>query len=239
MSTRVVKLTVITDFICYHCCSGQHELLNAISHCKDVLNLPLSFELEHVPFILIAPNAVTKGVDRAAFFEKILGKEKFENTRNAITKWSNEKGVKIHFNGVMSQSLTAHRLCQKAYKMGGQKLQLPFLIAVFKAFMEEQKDISDFDVLGDLADSVGLMTKDEAKRFLESDELEKEVIEMHESAKSKGVTGVPMTIIDGKWAVCGTQSSDVYIQIFQKLAREVFSSPPRFSPAVVGSGILA
>lgn len=111
MSTRVVKLTVITDFvcrsstslaslltlrqICYHCCSGQHELLDAISHCKDVLNLPLDFELEHVPFILVAPSAIPKGVDRAEFFEKILGKEKFESTRNAITKWSNEKGVKM------------------------------------------------------------------------------------------------------------------------------------------------
>lgn len=64
----------------------------------------------------------------------------------------------------MSQSITAHRLSQKAYKMGGQKLQLPFLIAVFKAFMEDQKDIADIDVLADLADGVGIMTKDEVRQ---------------------------------------------------------------------------
>lgn len=52
---------------------------------------------------------------------------------------------------------------------------------------------------------------------------------MHESAKSKGVTGVPMTIIDGKWAVCGTQSSDVYIQ----------ASPPNPHYSSVSVDVLA
>lgn len=36
---------------------------------------------------------------------------------------------------------------------------------------------------------------------------------MSDDARSKGITGVPMTIIDGKWAVSGGQSSDVFIQV--------------------------
>lgn len=36
---------------------------------------------------------------------------------------------------------------------------------------------------------------------------------MCNNARSKGITGVPMTIIDGKWAVSGGQSSDVFIQV--------------------------
>lgn len=32
-------------------------------------------------------------------------------------------------------------------------------------------------------------------------------------ARSKGITGVPMTIIDEKWAVSGGQSSDVFVQV--------------------------
>jgi predicted DsbA family dithiol-disulfide isomerase len=54
---------------------------------------------------------------------------------------------------------------------------------------------------------------EQAVAFLESDELEKEVDTMCDEARSKGITGVPMTIIDGKWAISGGQSSDVFIQV--------------------------
>lgn len=53
----------------------------------------------------------------------------------------------------------------------------------------------------------------QALRFLESDELEKEVNDMCTAARSKGITGVPITIIDSKWAVTGGQSADVYVQV--------------------------
>ncbi|KAF8982230.1 hypothetical protein BDQ17DRAFT_1437990 [Cyathus striatus] len=41
---------------------------------------------------------------------------------------------------------------------------------------------------------------------------------MCEAARAGGISGVPVIIIDGKWAVSGGQSSDVFIQIFKKLA---------------------
>ena len=135
------------------------------------------------------------------------------------------------FHGVMSQSTRAHRLCQKAYRIGGQELQVPALCALFKAYLEDGQDIADNNVLADIAQNVGMMPKNEvnlifqmilshfdpkfnqALRFLESDELEKEVNDMCTAARSKGITGVPITIIDGKWAVTGGQSADVYIQV--------------------------
>lgn len=36
---------------------------------------------------------------------------------------------------------------------------------------------------------------------------------MCDDIKAKGVTGVPLTVINGKWAVSGGQSSDVFIQV--------------------------
>jgi predicted DsbA family dithiol-disulfide isomerase len=66
------------------------------------------------------------------------------------------------FRGVMSQSTLAHRLARKAYVMGGQKLQVPVLCGIFKANLEEAKDIGDVNVLAEVAESVGMMSKDEA-----------------------------------------------------------------------------
>jgi predicted DsbA family dithiol-disulfide isomerase len=66
----------------------------------------------------------------------------------------------------MSQTTRAHRLCRKAYKIGGQTLQIPLLCAVFKAHMEDEKDIADINVLAELAEGTGTMSKAEvSSRF--------------------------------------------------------------------------
>ncbi len=65
------------------------------------------------------------------------------------------------FQGVMSQTTRAHRLCQKAYKQGGQKLQLPLFLAIFKAYLQEGKDIADIDLLSDVAAEVDVMSKEQ------------------------------------------------------------------------------
>jgi len=106
--------------------------------------------------------------------------------------------------------------------------------------MEDAKDIADINVLAELAESTGTMSKAEAVAFLESDELEKEVNTMCDEARSKGITGVPMTIIDGKWAVSGGQSSDVFIQIFKKLsAAGIHNAPSPFSAPVAETVLVA
>jgi len=52
----------------------------------------------------------------------------------------------------------------------------------------------------------------QAMAFFHTDELEAEVSKVADAARAKGITGVPITVIDGKWAVSGGQSSDVFVQ---------------------------
>jgi len=241
MTNRVVKLTIINDFSCPNCCIGQHELLTAIAHCKDTLHLPLSFELEHMPFRLVSEACLPSNgpkVDKTTFYAKKIGKDKFLTVENAISKWAEEKGIPISFRGVMSQTTHAHRLARKAYIMGGQKLQVPVLCGIFKANLEEAKDIGDANVLAEVAEKASMMSKDEAISFLKSDELKKEVDEMCDKARDMGIKGVPLTVIDEKWAISGGQSCDVFVQIFQKLAAAGTSAAPSpFLPPVVETAV--
>lgn len=46
-----------------------------------------------------------------------------------------------------------------------------------------------------------------------------------DDARINGITGVPVTIIDGKWAVTGGQQSDVYIQVISSPFCPLFSVP--------------
>jgi predicted DsbA family dithiol-disulfide isomerase len=240
MATRVVKLALISDFVCSNCFITHHELSNAISYCKDTLKLPLAVELEYLPFRLISPTRLSENspkIDKITFMTQHLGKDVVTKIETAINKWAEEKGIPIKLSGVVSQSTRAHRLCQKAYKMGGQQLQVPVFCALFKAYLEDGQDIADYSVLADIAQKVGMMSREEALKFLQSDELEKEVNDMCEAARSKGITGVPITIIDGRWAITGSQSSDVYIQIFKKLAAGGCAAPPPMPSGPVDTGI--
>ncbi|KAF6754539.1 thioredoxin-like protein [Ephemerocybe angulata] len=219
-AVKTVRLTVITDFVCVCCCIGQYELLDAIKHCKDTLDLPIRFELEHIPFRLISTTVLPEGAKEARhdFFTKSLGKEKMDALENNVIKWGQEKGRPLMLNGIMSQSTKAHRIVLKAGRLGGQDIQTPLISAIFAASMEEGKDVDDPEVLADIAAKNNVMSREEALSFIESDELAKEVEEMSTAARAKGVTGVPVVIIDGKWAVSGSQSCDVYVQIFKKLS---------------------
>ncbi len=62
---------------------------------------------------------------------------------------------------MIGHTTNAHRLCYKAAQIGGQDSQLKIITAIFYASMVDSKDISDIQVLAEVAESVGLMTKDE------------------------------------------------------------------------------
>ncbi|KAJ7911501.1 thioredoxin-like protein [Mycena leptocephala] len=237
MADRVVKLSVLNDLICPNCAVAQHELFTAINHSRDDLKLALEFQIEFLPFRLInttlLPQDYEPKVEKTEFFKNIFGVEKFAQFEETIAKWSVEKGIPISFRGVVSQSTRAHRLSRKAYRIGGTQMQVPYLMAIFRVHLQEAKDIADIDVLSDIAAEVGMMTKAEAIAFLKSDELEDEVNSMCDEARAKGITGVPLVVIDGKWAVSGGQSSEVFVQIFQKLAGvHAANVPPSFSRLV-------
>jgi hypothetical protein len=49
----------------------------------------------------------------------------------------------------------------KAYEIGGPAAQSSLITPIFRAYCEDDLDISDPDVLADLAEQAGIMSKDE------------------------------------------------------------------------------
>jgi hypothetical protein len=142
--------------------------------------------------------------------------------------------------GNISNTLLAHRLLSKVGQLEvGTQAQLSLVHKIFKAYHEDEQDIGDVEVLSDLADDAGLMNKEEVRaresihrsdhsvadrniffylfpqalKFLLSDELLEKVEFQMQEARAKGVTGVPFTIIDGKWAVSGGQPAPIFVKV--------------------------
>ncbi|TFY73955.1 hypothetical protein EWM64_g10057 [Hericium alpestre] len=186
----------------------------AIAQCSA---LPISFEVEFRPFLL-HPDLPDEGLDKLEWFYRKIGKAKFDSIMEMAIQQGENVGISFSFQGKIAQTTRAHRLMNKALQIGGSPKQLELVRLLFKAYMEEEQDIADMAMLSEMAECAGVMSKDDAIKFLDSDELLEEVMTQVAEARGKGVTGVPFTIIDGKWAVSGGQMAPVYVKIFNKLA---------------------
>lgn len=65
------------------------------------------------------------------------------------------------FTGPVSVTIPAHRLMTKAYEIGGPAAQSALITPIFRAYYEDDLDISDPDVLADAAEQAAIMSKDE------------------------------------------------------------------------------
>jgi len=120
--------------------------------------------------------------------------------------------------GILVNTDRAHRLAYRAWKKGGQSLQQTVLSNLFHALIVDHKDISNVEILSEIAKASCLMGKDEATTYLNSDEDVQAVEDQIEGVRKGGISGVPVLIIEGKWAISGGQTRDVYLQVFKKLA---------------------
>ncbi|CDO74983.1 hypothetical protein BN946_scf184945.g55 [Trametes cinnabarina] len=230
---------------CPWCYIGQRELQKAI---KDAADCELTIKVEHRPFLLHPCMAEDKVADKKTFYIEKFGEEKLKQITQTVNARAENVGVKITewltvmaahnsgWEGWVCQTIRAHRLLMKAFVVGGQELQEKLLDALFYAYFTEGKNIADIHFLAELADGVGLLSKDQVIEFLKSDEYRAEVEQMANEARKKGVTGVPFTIINGRWAVSGGQTADVYTQIFHKLAGKGLMHPIPAAPSCSDTG---
>jgi predicted DsbA family dithiol-disulfide isomerase len=213
-----IKLTIISDFTCPWCYIGYKEINAAIQKCSTE-DLPVTFDVEYRPFLINPSLTDDAFVSREEFLKRKLGEEKAV----AVTKMMADRAKELGFTMNMAQHVRstrrAHRLMLRAWTQGGQDLQQPLFSQISKAYYEQATDIGDIDVLASIAADCKIMSKQEAVTFMKSDELLAEVEKTVASSRANGVSGVPFTVIDGKWAISGGQSSDVYYQIFSKLAK--------------------
>ncbi|KZT50618.1 thioredoxin-like protein [Calocera cornea HHB12733] len=214
-----VTLNVTSDTICPWCYIGFKQINNAIQKAKAA-KLPITFDVEFSPFMLDPTLPVTGSRPRRERYIEKFGEARSNAIVETLGNVGKELGINFTYDGVISQTILSHRILMKAYQLGGQDAQQTLLAIIFKGFFEENKNVGDVDWLAQTAEQAGFMSAAEAKKFLESSELEKEVTRKIEMAQMMGITGVPFTIINGRWALSGAQPSEVFYQVFEKLAKE-------------------
>lgn len=225
---RVVSLSVVSDMNCPWCYVGSKELLKAMQAAcnatsskqdNDDKTRPLQFKLEYKPFMLDPTLKVDEPVERSARLEKKYGAEKIKKAQELLVERGKDLGIDFKWGGNMRQTTASHRLMLRVLQQHGSKAQLQLLEQLFIYNFEHARDIGDPELLAEIVENLGFGTRQETLDFLASEELAPEVAHQIKDAQMLGISGVPFTVIDGKWAVSGGQSWDVYYKIFENLSQ--------------------
>lgn len=217
-ASRVVHLKVVSDSICPWCLIGTMELRKALARAKEN-SLPLKINVEYRPYQLDPTLPEDTTVDRKERYLKKFG-DRMQSIQDNMAERARPLGLNLKFGGVIRQTTPSHRLLLKAYKKGGQDAQQAILTEVLKGFHELEQDIGDPEILAGYAEKTGVMSRAETLEFLNGDEMKKEVADGIEEAREMGVTGVPFTVINNKWAISGGQPSEVFYQVLERLSHE-------------------
>lgn len=203
---------IISDTVCPWCFIGKRRFERALA-MRPQANLEVVWE----PFQL-NPTMPIQGMERKSYLAaKFGGPDRAERQNERLRQIGREEGIEFNFDAITRtpNTVDSHRLVHYAGLEGRQE---HIVEALFRGFFFDGRDLGDPDVLTDIGAANGL---DAARlhRYLQGDDDRAHVHALDEKARQAGITGVPCYVIDGKYAVSGAQSPEIFHQIFD-LARQ-------------------
>ena len=204
----MVRLDIFSDPICPWCLIGKAELDRALESAGN------PFEIAWHPFRL-NPDMPPEGMDRAAYLAAKFGDPTGGAPYEEIRARAAASNVRLDLEAITRtpDTLDAQRLIHWAGIEGAQSFVVQRL---FDAYFREGRDISDREVLADVADGAGIDAA-VVLRLLDSDADREAILEREAAAREMGVTGVPTFIVGGRHAVPGAQPTALWVQVIEEL----------------------
>lgn len=208
-----IRVDIVSDVVCPWCAIGYYQLLNA----AEATGIP--FAVQWHPFEL-NPQMGEEGENLREHVAAKYGTSPAESeaTRDRMTALGEALGFTFNYADDMRMwnTFRAHQLIRWA---GAQGAQHATKLALFEAFFTRRENVSDPEVLGDVAASVGL-DRAAALTMLDSGTEVEPVREEERFWTSKGVTGVPAMVFERQHLVTGAQGEETYGRILELLKQE-------------------
>lgn len=209
----VVDVDIVSDVMCPWCIVGYRQLEQALAATG------IGARIRWHPFEL-NQEMPPEGQNTAEHIAEKYGAspEQSAQNRKQLTDLGKSLGFDFNFTpeSRIVNSFQAHQLLDFALSQG---LQHPLKLALFKAHFTDNRDVSDPDVLIDVATSVGI-DADAAREVLDSGALVDSVREKQKFWTSRGISGVPSMVFGGKYLVTGAQGAENYAQILRQTLEE-------------------
>lgn len=207
-----LRIDIVSDVVCPWCVVGYRQLLRAL---KDT---GTPHEIHWHPFEL-NPDMPDEGQDLAEHISEKYGStpEQSRENRQMLTELGAGLGIAFNYGDGMRMynTFNVHQLIHWAKTQDkADALERAF----FTAYFTDRKDLSDTQVLTEIAASVGL-DADEARAVLADQRYAQAVREAEQTWLRQGIRGVPSMVFRNKHLVTGAQGVENYTSILNQLAQ--------------------
>ena len=214
--THTVRIDFVSDVVCPWCVIGLNSLLAALEQLRNEVSADIHFQ----PFEL-APGMDESGENLTAYLmsKYRISSEQVAHNQATITERGQEQGFVFDFNSNSRKwnTLNAHCLLHWAGETSNKQLALKQ--ALFLANFTENRNISDHEVLIELATRVGL-DGTAASEVLASGRYVGEVRELESRWQQQGISSVPTMIFNNRYAVSGGQPVETFVAVIQELVEK-------------------
>ena len=210
----MIKLDILSDPICPWCYIGWANLARALEARPDH-----PFAIEWHPFQL-NPEMPPGGMDRRAYMEaKFGGKDRAVQAYLPVLQHAEKAGLTLNLDAIprTPSTLDAHRLIHWA---GIEGRQTPVVLALFRAYFVEGRDIGDAAILAEIAGSAGLDAAMIATLLAGPSDVE-DIRARDAHARSRGVNGVPTFVIASQHVLTGAQPTETWLSVIDEIAAQL------------------
>lgn len=206
-----MRIDIWSDYACPFCYIGKRKLEKALEEFKGKEDIEIvwrSFQLD--------PNAKdSTDIDMVSGLAKKynMSIEKAQEMIDQMNNMAKEVGLNYNFKDMIeTNTMKAHRLATyaKEFDLMGEMNE-----RLLKAHFIDGINIGDIEVLGNLAEEVGL-NKEDVINMLNSDKFIKEVEMDRYEAQQLEINSVPFFVFDNKYGVQGAQPTEAFIDVLKK-----------------------
>jgi predicted DsbA family dithiol-disulfide isomerase len=210
-----LKIDFVSDIACPWCIIGLKSLEDALGRLDPEVRPELHFQ----PFEL-NPQMPAEGQDVLEHLAEKYGatREQMQHNQETIRARGEEVGFKFDMarRNRVYNTFDAHRLLHWAESEGKQ----PALKhALFTAYFTEGSNVSEPEVLVDVAQRVGLDPV-RAREILASNEYADEVRKRERFYLDQGIHSVPAIIVNDQYLIQGGQPAAVFEQALRQILRD-------------------
>ncbi|WP_333566811.1 DsbA family oxidoreductase [Sphingorhabdus sp.] len=210
-----LRIDIVSDVVCPWCIIGLKQVEQALT----LVGQDIAAETYWHPFEL-NPNMAPEGEDTAEHIARKYGSspEQSRANRSRLSDIGNSVGFAFNYGEGMRiyNTFNAHKLLTIFGSERGWRAQTALKMALFTAYFQDRRDVSDVDVLCDIAAAQG-MDRTVALAWINDAALTNSVRAEMAHWTDQNITGVPAIIFDQKYMVPGAQSAETFADVINKV----------------------
>lgn len=218
---KKMTIDIYSDVMCPWCIIGYSQLQKGLAELKDEIEA----EIRWLPFEL-NPDMPPEGEESVAHIARKYGRtpEQAKAGRDQMLGVGERAGYSFDYTGegdpppsMLRNTFAAHKLLKWALIEAGAEAQNRLKLALFDAHFQQRRDVSDPEVLVDVAAEQGL-DRAAARAAIDDATLGAIVRQEEAQAFDMNISGVPAMIVQGKYIIPGAQEPEVYVNALRRVA---------------------